>query len=67
MNTIAHHTSADEAAAIWMPAVGLTTGETVKLPGGLSYAEPSNIADREADRLAAGGKAVKWSGARRIA
>ncbi len=67
MKTMNFPTRADEAAAIWTPVVGLKIGETVKLPGGLTYAEANKAADIEADKLAAQGKAVEWSGARRVA
>lgn len=66
MKTITPHTSADEAAAIWTPVVGLSTGETVKLAGGLAYKEATKAADQAADKLAADGKPVEWSGARRV-
>jgi len=67
MMTMTTPTREEEAAAIWTPVVGLKTGETVKLPGGLTYAEANKAADIEADKLAAQGKAVDWSGARRVA
>lgn len=58
-------TREEEAAPIWVPVVGLKTGEIVKLAGGLTYAEANKVADIEADKLAAQGKEVEWSGARR--
>ena len=62
-----HATREDEAAAIWTAVVGLESGETVKQPGSLTYAAANEAADIEADKLAAQGKSVEWSGARRIA
>ena len=67
MKTMTTATREEEAAAIWTPVVGLKNGETVKLPGGLTYAEANKAADIEADKLAAQGKAIEWSGARRVA
>ena len=56
----------DEAAAIWTAVVGLKSGETVKLRGGLAYAAANKAADIEADKLAAQGTAIEWAGARRL-
>lgn len=66
MKTMNTPTREEEGAAIWTPVVGLTTGETVKLPGGLTYAQANKAADIDADKLAAQGKAVEWSGAQRV-
>ena len=55
----------DEAAAIWTPVVGMTTGESVTLAGGLTYRAATKAADQAADRLQAQGQPVAWSGARR--
>ena len=60
-------TCKDDAPAIWSAVVGLKSGETVKQPGGLTYAAANKAADIEADNLAAQGQAVEWSGARRTA
>lgn len=65
MKTMNTPTREEEAAAIWTPVVGLKTGETVKLTGGLTYAAANKAADMEADKLAAQGKVIEWSGARR--
>lgn len=65
MKTMTAATRDDEGAAIWTPVVGLMSGTTVKLPGGMTYAQANKAADIEADKLAGQGKAVEWSGARR--
>lgn len=67
MMTMTTPSREEEGAAIWIPVVGLKNGETVELPGGLTHAEANKAADRESDRLDAQGKAVEWSGARRVA
>lgn len=66
MKTMTISTIEQEGAAIWTPVVGLRSGETVKLAGGLTYAQANKVADAEADRLAARGNPVEWSGARRL-
>lgn len=66
MSTMSTPTDDEEAAAIWSPVVGLKTGETVTLPGSLPFAWAHKAADIEADKLAAQGKAVDWTGTRRI-
>lgn len=63
MNTSSH---ADETAEIWTPVVGLASGETLKLVGGLSYAAAVKAADIEADKLAANDQPIEWAGARRL-
>jgi hypothetical protein len=67
MKTMTTPTREEEGAAIWTPVVGLKNGETVKLPGGITYAQANKAADIEADKLAAQGKSIEWSGARRVA
>lgn len=59
-------TREDEAPAIWTPVVGLKSGETVTLVGGLTHAAAYKVADIEADKLVAKGTAIEWSGARRL-
>lgn len=65
MKTMTTATREEEAAAIWTAVVGLKSGETVKLQGGLTYKDATKAADIEADKLAAQGQAIEWSGARR--
>ncbi len=67
MLNVTTQTRDDEAAYIWTPVVGLTTGETVTLSGGLTYAQANKAADIAADKLAAQGESIEWSGARRCA
>ena len=67
MMTMTTPTREEEGAAIWTPVVGLMNGQTVKLTGDLTYAEANKASDVEADKLAARGDAVEWSGARRSA
>lgn len=52
-------------AAIWTAVVGLTTGETVKLPGLMTHKMATKAADALCDKMQAEGQPVAWSAARR--
>ncbi len=60
-----NHTDTHEEAAIWTAVVGLTTGETVKLPGLMTYKQATQAADAHSDKIQAEGQPVAWSAARR--
>lgn len=61
MNQIDSHAE----AVIWTAVVGLTTGETVKLPGLLTHKLAIKAADSLCDKMQAEGQPVEWSGAKR--